>query len=354
MKKYLAALLAPILLVFAFAGAAEAKKDQVHVSTAVHMTAKAKKPKLIPKKCPAGKVRSNKVSTSKHGTRYKGCVTSTRPAAGPVGPKGDPGAPGAKGDTGAPSTVPGPAGPKGDQGLPGAPGETGATGPQGPAGNDSTVPGPPGPAGPQGPPAPTGLPGWGQNVNNTEGNGRAQLNPNGLIIQTGAPTDHVQFSNLTGFTGTPLANVTSTSVDVYISGEDLAIAPNNVTNATFEVNPGTLGAVFNGGTGTPGVTSFTYSSLNQVVQSQVLVPNVVNTINEDRYYYTGARGTASGCNQTTYCTLAEAKAAFPDATILTVGINKGKDYAFTGLVSRFVVGGLFDVTFRDSGVFPTT
>ena len=51
-----------------------------------------------------------------------------------------------------------------------------------------------------------------------------------------------------------------------------------------------------------------------------------------QWYYTGAFGTDSGCNQTMYCTLGEAKAAAPDATLYTAQITKGRDYAFSGAV----------------------
>ena len=53
---------------------------------------------------------------------------------------------------------------------------------------------------------------------------------------------------------------------------------------------------------------------------------------DKHWYYTGAFGTDSGCNQTTYCTLAQAKAAAPDATLYTAEITKGRDYAFSGAV----------------------
>ena len=43
-------------------------------------------------------------------------------------------------------------------------------------------------------------------------------------------------------------------------------------------------------------------------------------------------GPWSGFNQTTYCTLADAEAAAPDATIYSVEINKGRDFAFSGAV----------------------
>ena len=39
-----------------------------------------------------------------------------------------------------------------------------------------------------------------------------------------------------------------------------------------------------------------------------------------------------------YCTLAEVKAKFPNATLHTAAVTKGRDYAFTGAVDALQIG----------------
>lgn len=253
-----------------------------------------------------------------------------------------------------PVTAPGPQGPAGPQGNAGPQGPAGSPGLPGPAGPQ----GGPGPQGPAGPPAPSSLPDWHRIDRNTEGNGSAVLALDGLSISTGSATDKVQFGTETTFAGTALSTINATSMVTSVTGEDLAIYAKNVPNVTMEINPGAFsGTPINGtGNGTAAGTTFSYSSLNQVTTSAVM-PNVDNTLADDAYYLTGGAGNASGCNQGAngggYCTLAQVKQAFPNATIsYSVGINKGKDYAgkFT---ARSLTIGATTVYFRDNGVFAT-
>jgi hypothetical protein len=344
-------------------GATAQAKDHVHISTAAHVVAhkakhhhKAKKPKLIPKHCPAGTVRSNKVKTSRHGTRYKGCVKRHVAPPGPKGDRGDQGVPGPQGPVG----PQGPAGPVGPQGttptpIPGAPGDTGPAGPAGPTGSTGPT-GPTGPQGPQGDPAPTGLPHWGTNPRNTTGAAYAVLQDNGLFLSTTA-ADKAQFGNEVDYLGAPLSGVDSTPGAVglvaNVPGENLSAAPYNAPNVQFEIVPGTLAAVFNGADPAGIGTSFTYSSLNQYLVGTPIVANTDNTLAPDSYWLTGARGAASGCNQTTQCTLAQVQQAFPDAIITNVAVAKGQDFASKQVVKRLFVGNLLDVTFANGIVTNT-
>jgi hypothetical protein len=69
----------------------------------------------------------------------------------------------------------------------------------------------------------------------------------------------------------------------------------------------------------------------------------------DRWWLTGAAGTASGCTQASYCTLDEVKEKYPNATLLTAQITKGRDYAFSGAVDGLQVDStLYD--FEPDGV----
>ena len=65
--------------------------------------------------------------------------------------------------------------------------------------------------------------------------------------------------------------------------------------------------------------------------------NNLDASTSTQWFLTGAAGTSSGCNQTTYCTLAGVKAAFPSASLLTVQITKGRDFEFSGAVDALVI-----------------
>ena len=77
------------------------------------------------------------------------------------------------------------------------------------------------------------------------------------------------------------------------------------------------------------------------------------TADQKQWYLTGAAGTATGCNQVTYCTLAEVKAALPNATLFTVQITKGRDYAYSGAVDALQIDST-TYDFEPFGVIETT
>lgn len=67
---------------------------------------------------------------------------------------------------------------------------------------------------------------------------------------------------------------------------------------------------------------------------------------------TGAAGTLTGCSSpgaTTGCTLARIKTELPDATIFTVMVNKGRDFAWKGAVDALRVNGRI-ADFEEFGV----
>ena len=58
------------------------------------------------------------------------------------------------------------------------------------------------------------------------------------------------------------------------------------------------------------------------------------------WFLTGAAGTATGCTQTSTCTFAEMEATLEDgdnaaASILTVGVTKGRDFAWREAIDGF-------------------
>ena len=71
----------------------------------------------------------------------------------------------------------------------------------------------------------------------------------------------------------------------------------------------------------------------------------------DRWFMTGAAGSGS-CNQGPegYCTLEEVQAKFPNASILTVQLTKGRDYAFSGAVDALQLNDTLVYDFEPFGV----
>lgn len=201
-----------------------------------------------------------------------------------------------------------------------------------------------GPAGPQGEPGPPGTAEyagatWSIVDRNVIGNGDAYLRagpggepPSGvgsLGIRTGGPNDKAAFGNEVDFVGDPLSDVTAASYWVYTTGENNAAYAENGPSLTFEIDP----------TGTADTTGPNYASLVYVPTASA--PNTwteQDATGADRWFITGAAGTSSGCTQAAYCTLAEVRAAFGSASLLTAQITKGRDYAFSGAVDQLTIG----------------
>jgi hypothetical protein len=141
-----------------------------------------------------------------------------------------------------------------------------------------------------------------------------------LGLRTGSGTDKATFGNQTDFADRSLSEFTTVKYHVFTTGENIAKSPENLPNVQFEVDtngPGTAGG---------------FSTLTFVPEQRPAGWSEIDASTAQRWYYTGTSGPAAQCNQTTYCTLAQAKEAAPDATIHTVQLNKGRDNAFSGAV----------------------
>jgi hypothetical protein len=210
-------------------------------------------------------------------------------------------------------------------GTPGAQGPKGETGPQGPKGESGT--------------ATYAGPNWSIVDRNVNGGGDAYLRsgptaswggtlvkpPMGvgsLGLRTGSNTDKAAFGNEVDFQGKTLASISSVSFWEYTTNENRGRYAANLASVAMEINPGTASS---------------YSTLNYVAPAIPAGAWTKVTADQKQWWLTGAAGTATGCNQTTYCTLDEVKAALPDATIYTVQITKGSDYAFSGAVDALQV-----------------
>ena len=203
-----------------------------------------------------------------------------------------------------------------------------------------------GPQGPQGPAGPPGTakyvgPNWSIIDRNVIGNGDSYLRsgpdnpPSGmgsLGLRTGGTGDRAAFGNVADFFGKPLAGLTTLKYSVYATGEDLdrgTVNVPNVPNLQFEVNPHLSGS---GGT---------YSTLTFVPAAGTVARNSWSELNAStakQWYFTGGAGQTTGCNDATYCTLDEVKAAAPNATLISAQISKGSgDPAFSGAVDQLVI-----------------
>lgn len=232
-------------------------------------------------------------------------------------------------------------------------------GPPGPAGPTGPAGGPAGPVGPQGPQGPKGEPGdssytavnWSLIDRNVIGDGDAYLRagpsmgqikpPMGdgsLGLHTGNASSKVSFGNQVRWVGDELSTIDRVSYWVFTTGENIGAAPAgnvNLVNFQVEVNPHLNGR--------------TYTTLVYLPVQSAPGWKEQDASTEARWYFTGGTGTDTGCNEVTYCTLADAKAAAPAATILTVQLNKGRDWAFTGAVDALRINdSIFD--FGPTGV----
>jgi len=140
-----------------------------------------------------------------------------------------------------------------------------------------------------------------------------------LGLRTGAATDKAAFGDQVDFAGQPLSGIDTVSYYVFTTGENNAASASNLPSVAFEVNPHAAGSTF---------STLVYAP----AQAAANTWTKLDASTDQRWFFTGAFGAASGCNQTTFCTLAQAKAAAPDATLFTTQITKGRDFAFSGAV----------------------
>jgi hypothetical protein len=195
--------------------------------------------------------------------------------------------------------------------------------------------GPAGPAGPSGTATYAG-PNWSIVDRNVEENGDSFLRsgpatpPKGvgsLGMRTGSGgVDKAAFGNQVDFLNTTLASLSTLKYSVYTTGENNSNGVDNGPSLSIELDTSGPGAPVNFTTLVFVPTAMASNAWTQL-----------DATTAQRWFLTGAAGTSSGCNQTTYCTLAQVKAALPNASLLTVQITKGRDVEFSGAVDALVI-----------------
>src|SRR4051794_14730309 len=126
------------------------------------------------------------------------------------------------------------------------------------------------------------------------------LGTGSLKILVGDSTEKAAYGNEVDFVDAPLASITAASFDVYTTGENRAISPANLPSLAFEVDPS--------GPGSADAPNF--STLVSLPADAPANKWSTQDAAAGKWFYTGAAGTASGCNQTTPCTFDVAKAKF--------------------------------------------
>jgi len=146
---------------------------------------------------------------------------------------------------------------------------------------------------------------------------------------SGSPgAEKVAFGNEVDFLGDPVSGLSQVGFRVFQTGENAAINPRNMPNITLEINPHVVGA--------GSYTSMVWAPDAAPVTDQW--SDYLDATSTGDWYFTGSAGTVTGCNQTTMCSFADAKAALEakndgtPASIYTVAVTKGRDNTWDGAV----------------------
>ena len=138
-----------------------------------------------------------------------------------------------------------------------------------------------------------------------------------LGMRTGSADDKTSFGDQVDFVDMPLTDVAELSYWVFTTTENIDVDPTNLPNIQFEIDANLSPE-----------PSVDFTTATFAPPAQLPGWHQIDAFTEGEWFLTGSEGTDTGCNDVTTCTLAELQAAAPDATILTVQFNKGRDNAF--------------------------
>jgi hypothetical protein len=139
--------------------------------------------------------------------------------------------------------------------------------------------------------------------------------------------EKVDFGNEVDFYGDPVLALNQVGFHVFQTQENVdAGGPGNMPNIRFEIDPNKAG----GGD----YTTMVWNPGPAPVVNRW--SGYIDATIGKSWYFTGGTGVTTGCNQTTMCTLAEAKLALsdgaPDPIFFTVAVGKGRDNMWVGAV----------------------
>ena len=173
------------------------------------------------------------------------------------------------------------------------------------------------------------------------------------VATYGASQEKAAYGNEVDFANEPL-DLTEVGFHVYTTGENNAASPagsNNMPSITFEIDPNIAAKPatnYSSLVYMPDETaSNAWSGYIDATETGMwgLTGGVFNTDPSDREAFCGINGSR--------CTFDEVMALLGDATILTVGVSKGRDYEFHGAVDGLRINNtVFD--FEETGVIERT
>ena len=252
----------------------------------------------------------------------------------------------------------GPRGLTGLTGKTGAPGLNGAKGKDGVNGKD----GAPGLNGAHGKDATYNGGHWGVVHRNVIGNGDAELagssiasglGQGALELRTGSAADKAAFGNETDFKGLKVSALSAIGYSVFTTGENNALAANNMPSITFEIDPNVIGS--------GNYTSLVYAPDNSAANKWTTID-----AKGDAGRHWGLTGSFFNADPSrcgingSRCTFDEVMtylatnndATQGEATLFTAQITKGRDFAFSGAVDGLLIGGT-TYDFEPLGVYAT-
>lgn len=233
-------------------------------------------------------------------------------------------------------------------GTAGGPGVQGSQGAQGAAGADGAA----GAAGPA-TAATYSNPEWGQIDRNTLGSptvalrggpfvgaqsppfgdGSLSLTLNGVPRTASAnEAEQATFGNEVDFTGDPVSGLTQVGFHVYTTSENNGRGNPNMPSIKFEIDPNLSSTTSSYSTLQFMPSNSTANQWSGYIDATTAPASAAG----NGWFMSGAAGTATGCVLATPCTFSQMQAIVDDggdaASILTVAVGKGRDYAFAGAV----------------------
>ena len=198
-------------------------------------------------------------------------------------------------------------------------------------------------------------PNWGIVDRNVIGNGdsflragptSAFVNPGGqrqtpplgigsLGVRTGSGADKVAFGDQVDYQGQDFSSITAVGYWAYTTGENITGGGGavNLPSVEFEINPNLAAH-----------PTDVFSTAVFIPPASANLPgwNDIDAVTTGEWFLTGATGADVGCDQVTTCTFAELQTALDDgdatpATMFTVEISKGRDFAYSGAVDALTV-----------------
>lgn len=144
----------------------------------------------------------------------------------------------------------------------------------------------------------------------------------------GTTAEKVDFGNEVDFFGDPVLALSAVGFRVFQTGENAGINARNMPNIRFEIDAN-LNAL----------PADNYTTMVWVPDAAPVTDRwsgYIDATTTGNWYFTGAEGTATGCDGSLTCNFAQAKAALSDGGVApifySVAVGKGRDNAWVGAI----------------------